>query len=89
MQRDIDLIIERLKAGLPGIRVDQLIVAHAGDDDVIWFIRCPGKDGVVQIESPSGFQPFLIESEFDQDRWWCHSIEEVVSRVKILFAQVT
>jgi hypothetical protein len=41
---DIDHIIERLKAELPGVQITQLQVAHPGaDDDGLWFIRMPGR----------------------------------------------
>jgi hypothetical protein len=87
MTRDIDQIIERLKAELPGVQVTQLQVSHPGaDDDGLWFIKIPGKDGDVQIESSHGTCPFIIESDFSRETFHGHSVDEVVSTVRRLYA---
>jgi hypothetical protein len=86
MQRDIDLIVGRLLADIPGIHVAQLKVAHLGDDDGLWLINVPNEEATVQIESSGGSCPFLIESDFNDDRSSGHSIEETVRAVKQLFA---
>jgi hypothetical protein len=88
MQRDIDHIIERLRAELPGAHVTQLQVTHPGaDDDGVWFIKFPGGDGEVQIESSDGNCPFLIESDLSDDRLYRRSIDEVVRTVRGLYAR--
>jgi len=88
MPRDIDQIIEQLKAELPGIEVTQLQVAHPGaDDDGVWFIRIPGGDGEVQIESSNGNCPFLIESDLSSDRLYGRTIDEVIQKVRRLYAR--
>ena len=87
MPRDIDHIIERLKTEIPGVQVTQLQVAHPGaDDDGLWFIRIPGRAEEVQIESSHGSCPFLIESDFSAERHHGHSVDEVVSTVRRLYA---
>lgn len=87
MPRDIDLIIERLKAEIPGVQAAQLQVAHPGaDDDGIWFIQVSGRVEEVHMESATGSCPFLIESDFSAERFHAHSIDEVVSTVRILYA---
>jgi hypothetical protein len=87
MRRDIDDIIERLKAELPGIQIAQLKISHPGaDDDGLWFIKIPGKAGQVQIESSHGSCPFVIESDFNSETFHGHSVDEVVSRVRRLYA---
>ena len=86
MQRDIDLIVERLLADFPGVHIAQLKVTHPGDDDGLWFINIPNQEATVQIESSNGNCPFLIESDFNNDRAYGHSIEETVGVVKGLFA---
>ena len=87
MTRDIDQIIERLKAELPGVHVTQLKASHPGaDDDGLWFIKIPGKDGGVQIESSHGTCPFLIESDVSDEKLQGRSIDEVISTVKRLYA---
>jgi hypothetical protein len=86
LQRDIDLVIERLTSDVPGIHIDQLKVIHPGaDDDGLWFIRIPGKEGEVQLESSYGTCPFLIESDFGDERFHAHTIEEAVTTVKCLY----
>jgi hypothetical protein len=86
LKRDIDLIAERLFADIPGIRIDQLKVKYPGDDDGLWFIDIPSEKATVQIESSNGNCPFLIESDFNNDRVYGRSIEETVRAVKNLFS---
>jgi hypothetical protein len=87
MPRDIDHIIERLKAALPEAQVTQLQVAHPGaDDDGLWFITTPGRGGAVQIQSSHGSCPFLIESDFSDERFHGHTVDDVVSTVRSLYA---
>jgi hypothetical protein len=88
MARDIDQIIERLKAEIAGVQVTQLQVTHPeADDDGLWFIKIPGNAGEVQLESSHGCCPFLIESDFTRERFHEHSIDDVVSTVRRLFAE--
>jgi len=85
MRRDIDLIIDWLRAEVPGIRIEQLKVNHPGaDDDGLWFINIPDQQGEVQIESSEGMCPFLIESSFNDVRYRGYTVEEVVATVKRL-----
>ena len=86
MHRDIDLIIERLTADIPTIHIDQLKVAHPGaDDDGLWFIHVPGQENEVQLESTCGSCPFLIESDFSDERFHAYNVEEAVRTVKRLY----
>jgi hypothetical protein len=62
MHRDIDLVIARLRRAFPALAVEQLRMPHPGDDDGIWFFTYPGVDDEVQLESPNGQAPFLVES---------------------------
>src|SRR5262249_22214255 len=88
MPRDIDHIIERLRDELPGVEVAQLQATHPGaDDDVVWFIKIPGREGAVQIESPHGNCPFLVESDLTDDRIYGRTIDEVVQKVRGLYAR--
>jgi hypothetical protein len=60
MPSDIDQITESLRTEVPGTEVAQLQVTHPGtDDNGVWFITIPGRDGEVQIESSNG-GPILI-----------------------------
>jgi hypothetical protein len=87
MQRDIDLIIEQLTANVPGIHVEQLKVKHPGaDDDGLWFIKMPDQREQVHIESSDGVYPFLIESDFSNERYYGYTVEEVVATVKRLYS---
>jgi hypothetical protein len=87
MPREIDEIIHRLRAEIPGVEVTQLQVSHRGaDDDGLWFIRVPSRAEKVQIESSGGRCPFLIESGFSAERFHAQSVEEVVSTVRRLYA---
>jgi hypothetical protein len=87
MARDIDRIIERLKAEIPDVHIGQLQVSHPGaDDDGLWFIEVPGRTEKVQVESSNGECPFLIESDFSTPSSHGHTVEEVISAVKRLYA---
>ena len=87
MRRDIDLILEQLTANIPGIHIEQLKVKHPGaDDDGLWFINIRDQDEQVQIESSEGMCPFLIESDFSNERSYGHTVEEVVATIKRLYA---
>jgi hypothetical protein len=86
VRRDIDHIIERVRAEIPGLQVKQLEVLHEGDDNGLWFITAGAKAGEVQIESQNGSCPFLIESTFSDDRYHGGTVEEVVSIVRRLYA---
>jgi hypothetical protein len=88
MARDIDQIIERLKTEITGINVTQLPVIHSGaDDEGLWFIQIPGRAEEVQLESPHGSCPFLIESDFTPERFHGLSIDDVVSTGRRIFAE--
>lgn len=85
--RDLDRIVERLKAEMPSCEIDQLQVVHpGGDDNGLWFINVPGQETTVQIESSYGDCPFLIESDFDNQRVEGRTVDEVVGTVKRLLS---
>jgi hypothetical protein len=87
MRRDIDLILEQLTANIPGIHIEQLRVRHPGaDDDGLWFINIQGREEQVQIESSEGICPFLIESDFSNERLYGHTVQEVVATIMRLYA---
>lgn len=87
MQRDVDLILEQLTATIPGIYIEQLKVKHPGaDDDGLWFINIRDRKEEAQIESSEGMCPFLIESDFSNERYYGHTVEEVVATIKRLYA---
>jgi len=88
--RDIDRIIERLSADLPGVRFQQLQVLHPGtDDDGLWFIRGPGCEDEVQVESSDGNCPFLIETSCTNERLEGNDVERVVQTVRMLLERGT
>ena len=85
MNRDIDELIERLKARLPGVEVDQLEPTEAGgDEDGLWFFRMPGADSEIAVESPTGDAPFSIEHDdmrSSAEAETAGSVEEAVEKV--------
>jgi hypothetical protein len=85
--RDIDKIIDRLTAEIPGVHIAQLQVNHSGaDDDGLWFIDIPSRSETVQVESWNGTCPFVVESDFNAERFHGYSVEDVVSIIRRLFA---
>ena len=82
MSRDIDLTIAALERALPGLRWEQLHVAHPGaDDDGLWFFSHPAASGEVQLESSTGELPFLLEGDDGAERETVRSVDEAVRRV--------
>jgi len=78
--RDVDRIIEGLRRVFPEIVVEQLKVTHPADDDGLWYFHLPeNPKDEIQIESPYGSCPFLIENMRDDDRKNGESVERVVS----------
>ena len=68
------------------MKIRQLEVSHPGaDDDGLWFFTWPGSNFEVQIESPNGMCPFLIETDESDARFTSSSVEETVKMlVKLL-----
>lgn len=62
-ERDIESIIMGVKRKLPDVSFWQLPKVHAGDDNGLWFFSLPGVDKDIQLESPTGNCPFLVETE--------------------------
>lgn len=78
--RDIDAIINSVREKYPNVCVDQLKVMHPADDDGIWYFRnLEFPEDEIQIESPYGACPFLIETKRDSSRRYGGTITEVVS----------
>ena len=83
--RDVDQIIELVRAIGPGVNVAQLKVLHPGaDDDGLWFFSQPESPFEVQIESPNGMCPFLIETDESAKRFTGTSIDETVQTLSAL-----
>lgn len=94
MARDIDRVIEQLKARLPGVEVDQLAAAEpgagsaAGDggekEDGLWFFRMPGSDEEIAVESPTGRCPFAIEHDdmkSSDEAETANTVDEAVEKI--------
>jgi len=78
--RDIDQIIQSMMKICPTLKVSQLEVSHPGvDDDGIWFFKQPGSEFEIQLESPKGMCPFLVETFENDARLSANSIEDAVS----------
>jgi hypothetical protein len=77
--RDVDRVIELVRNICPSVEVEQLSVVHPGaDDDGIWYFDQPECEFQVQIESPKGMCPFLVETDENDDRLRGRSVEETV-----------
>jgi len=83
--RDVEKIIELVRAICPAVEVSQLKVSHPGaDDDGLWFFKQPGSAFGAQIESPNGMCPFLIETDETDARFTADSVEETVKALSVL-----
>jgi hypothetical protein len=80
--RDVDRIIQLVRDVCPAADVQQLRVSHPGaDDDGLWYFGQPASEFQVQIESPNGMCPFLVETDENDDRLTGRSVEETVEIV--------
>lgn len=83
--RDVERIIDLVRAMCPAAQVRQLKVLHPGaDDDGLWFFSQPGSPFEVQIESSTGMCPFLIETSETDGRFTANSVEETVQMLSVL-----
>ncbi len=81
--RDIDAIIAALTAKHPRAWVEQLKVKHPGaDDDGLWFFSHPESAFEVQLESPFGAFPFLVESNRWDARGHASTVDEAVEFIE-------
>jgi len=77
--RDVDRIIQLVRGVCPAVDVQQLRGAHPeADDDGLWYFGQPASEFQVQIESPNGMCPFLVETDENDDRLTGRSVEETV-----------
>jgi hypothetical protein len=68
LERDVEQMIAKVGQLLPSARWFQLQVAHpGGDDDGLWTFEVPNGRRV-QVESPNGSCPFLIEGDDSDER---------------------
>jgi hypothetical protein len=61
MAYDIDIIIERVRAAHPEMKVVQQDRSHPADDNGVWWFRLPGQERDIQIESSTYNCPFIVE----------------------------
>lgn len=85
MPRDIDIVINRVRALYPDVNLEQLKVSHPGiDDDGLWFFSLEGLRKDVQVESSTGTAPFTVEHgdmHRQEDRVHGADIDRVVAEV--------
>jgi hypothetical protein len=82
--RDIDHVIAGVRRTRPDVLVEQLQVTHPADDDGIWCFKLPSSSAEVQLESSSGNCPFLVESDFNDDRQDAATVSEAIAMVTTL-----
>ena len=77
--RDVGTIIQLVRDICPALQVKQLRVLHPGsDDDGLWYFDQPASEFQVQIESPKGMCPFLVETDENDERLTGRSVQETV-----------
>jgi len=80
--RHIDSVVRLLRQAHPDISAEQLRVSHPGaDDDGLWLFRHPASTVEIQLESPTGNLPFLIEDSASSDRYSADTVEAAVAFV--------
>jgi hypothetical protein len=84
MSRDIDTVLATLTRALPGLRWEQLRVAHPDADDAgVWFVAHPASPHELQLETSTGMFPILLEGSDGPERDILSSVAEVVARVAV------
>lgn len=84
--RDIEKIIEIVKAALPSVVSEQLKVTHPADDDGLWFFSSPDLENHVQVESSTGMCPFVVEGLGKGQYAECSTVESTAQTVIKWFA---
>ena len=79
--RDVDQVIERIRARHASVTVQQLKKSLPGDDDGLWFFQQPGSECTAQIESSSVMCPFLVETDESDERYRSKNIDETVELI--------
>jgi hypothetical protein len=80
--RDISKIIRRMHAKSSSLKVELPRVPHPGaEEQAVWKFTQPPNPLVIQIESPDGMCPFLIESSQGSSRLVGTSVPEVVDLI--------
>lgn len=80
--RDIDTIISALLDLHPQIKVEQLQVKYAADDDGLWFFSHPDSRFEVQLESSYGVCPFIFETDEHHNCLEANTCDEAVMLVE-------
>jgi hypothetical protein len=80
---DVDRVLELVRAAYPDVTCQQLRVLHPGaDDGGLWFFTRPDSSDEVQIESPDGMCPFLIEHRASPERRTGATPEDVAKTLR-------
>ena len=84
MTRDIDTVIDIVRASLPNVDVVQMHKTHPADDDGIWWFRLPDVANEIQLESSFGVCPFLVEHDgmtTPDEAWSAATVDEAAIAV--------
>jgi hypothetical protein len=82
--RDIDLVVAALRRRHSDLLVEQRPGAYAAVDEGIWFLNLPSASIEVQLESPTGNCPFLVESTSNPERLHAATIGETINMVSTM-----
>jgi hypothetical protein len=76
--RDVNKVVRVLLARYPDLKVQQLEVKHPFDDEGLWFFTHPSIPFQVQVETPTGNAPFLVETTEHNERYACASVRDLL-----------
>jgi|KBSMisStandDraft_5_1062788.scaffolds.fasta_scaffold732440_1 hypothetical protein len=83
MRGDVERILQLVRDMYPDVICQRLPVVHPGaDDDGLWFFTRPDASNEVQIASPSGRCPFLIEQKESDERRTGTTPEDVANTIQ-------
>lgn len=80
MHHDIDKIIRQIRQLFPVVKIEQLTVSNPADDDGIWYFWLhESSNDLIQVESPDGECPFVIENMRNDERLIGNTVEEATN----------
>ena len=86
--RDIDHIVVNVQHQLPEVIVSQLQKKFMSDDDGIWWFSLRGESQDIQLESFSGYCPFLVETD-EQSSHLARTAQTVEEAVAVIVSYLT
>ena len=82
-ERDVDLIIKKVRHQLQDVQVYQYHKTHPADDDGVWWFSLPNVEPDIKLDSSYGSCPFMVETneQWGENARTAVTIDEAVSMI--------